>query len=78
MIHFTNISVTLNEKKFGRQVRKTRLEENLSQEELSFKAHLNRTYIGSVESGEKNITIRSMEKIANGLHASLVISLIKK
>ena len=35
--------------KFGLRVRKLRKEKNLSQEELSFKANLHRTYIGMIE-----------------------------
>ena len=65
-------------KEFGRKVRKIRKNQNLTQEELSFRSDVNRTFIGMVERGEKNITIESMEKIADGLHSNLIISLIKK
>ncbi|MCX6233149.1 MAG: helix-turn-helix transcriptional regulator [Bacteroidetes bacterium] len=42
---------------FGEKVRKIRKERGLSQEELSFKADLHRTYIGMIERAEKNITL---------------------
>jgi transcriptional regulator with XRE-family HTH domain len=53
--------------KFGRRVRELRKENNLSQEELSFKADLHRTYIGMIERAEKNITLVNIEKIARAL-----------
>ena len=54
-------------KKFGEKVRKLREEKGLSQEELAFRAGVHRTYIGMIERGEKNITLRNIEKIANAL-----------
>lgn len=53
--------------KFGQRVRQLRKEKNLSQEELSFKADLHRTYIGMIERAEKNITLINIEKIAKAL-----------
>jgi transcriptional regulator with XRE-family HTH domain len=52
---------------FGDRVRELRKEKGLSQEELSFKADLHRTYIGMIERAEKNITLTNIEKIANAL-----------
>ena len=52
---------------FGDKVRELRKEKGLSQEELSFKADLHRTYIGMIERAEKNITLTNIEKIANAL-----------
>ncbi len=57
--------------KFGERVRKIRREKGLSQEELSFKADLHRTYIGMIERAEKNITLLNIEKIANALEVSV-------
>jgi len=65
-------------KKFGQIVREKREEMNLTQKQLSVSAGVNCNYIGMVERGEINITIESMEKIANGLHAVLIISLVNK
>lgn len=56
--------------KFGKQVRKIRLEQNLSQEELADKAGVHRTYIGMIERAEKNITLENIEKIAKALKVS--------
>jgi transcriptional regulator with XRE-family HTH domain len=52
---------------FGNNVRERRKEKGLSQEELSFKADLHRTYIGMIERAEKNITLTNIEKIAKAL-----------
>ena len=49
------------------EVRELRKEKGLSQEELSFKADLHRTYIGMIERAEKNITLTNIEKIAKAL-----------
>lgn len=57
--------------KFGNRVRELRKERNLSQEELSYKADLHRTYIGMIERAEKNITLANIEKIANALETSI-------
>jgi transcriptional regulator with XRE-family HTH domain len=53
--------------KFGKKVRKERLNQGLSQEELAAKAGVHRTYIGMIERAEKNITLESIEKIAKAL-----------
>ena len=52
---------------FGETVAKKRKKAGFSQEGLAFKAGLHRTYIGMVERGEKNITLKSIIKIASAL-----------
>jgi len=56
---------------FGDKVRELRKGQKISQEELSFKANLHRTYIGMIERGEKNITLANIEKIANALEVNI-------
>jgi len=57
--------------KFGLRVRQLRKVKNLSQEELSFKTDLHRTYIGMIERAEKNITLLNIEKIAKALNVEI-------
>ncbi|MFA5330559.1 MAG: helix-turn-helix transcriptional regulator [Prolixibacteraceae bacterium] len=57
--------------KFGQRVREIRKGKNLSQEDLSFKADLHRTYIGMIERAEKNITLINIEKIALALDVDI-------
>lgn len=57
--------------KFGKKIRLLRKERQLSQEELSFRAGLHRTYIGMIERGEKNITLSNIEKIAKSLNIEI-------
>lgn len=58
--------------KFGDNVRKIRKDKNLSQEQLSFKTDLHRTYIGMIERAEKNVTLINIEKIAKALEVEIV------
>lgn len=63
--------------KFGRRVRHYRTEAGLSQEKLAEYCGLHPTYIGQIERGEKNCTLESAERIAEGLKIPLE-SLISK
>ncbi len=59
------------QKAFGNRLRELRQEQCLTQEELAHQAGLNRTYIGDIERGEKNITLGSMVKLAKALGIKL-------
>ncbi|MEG0831888.1 MAG: helix-turn-helix transcriptional regulator [Acidaminococcaceae bacterium] len=56
--------------KFGKLVREQRLAKNWSQEELAAAAQLDRTYIGGVERGERNISLLNIVKIATALEVN--------
>lgn len=51
----------------GNKIRSIRIEYNLSQEKLAFACDLDRTYVGSVERGERNISVINLKKIAKAL-----------
>lgn len=53
--------------KIGNNITQLRKSKGWSQEELAFECQLHRTYIGSVERGERNIAILNLFKIANAL-----------
>ena len=53
--------------KLGANVRAKREVQSLSQETLAEKADLDRTYIGGIERGERNLTIKSAIRVAKAL-----------
>ena len=59
-------------KQFGEKIRNLRQARNLSQEELAFKAGVHRTYLGGIERGERNPSLRNIIAIANALEVTLV------
>jgi transcriptional regulator with XRE-family HTH domain len=58
-------------KKFGDRLRQLRQIRGLSQESLAHLCGLDRSYIGGVERGERNISLINIQKIANALNISL-------
>jgi transcriptional regulator with XRE-family HTH domain len=55
------------QKRFGERVRELRKQKGLSQEALALVCDLDRTYIGGVERGERNISLVNIYKIAEAL-----------
>lgn len=55
------------EKRLGLAIRARREALGLSQEGLSFESGVHRTYIGAVERGEKNLTLRNAIRISESL-----------
>ena len=60
-------------KVFGSNMKRVRLERSMSQEELAEKCSLNRTYIGSVERGERNISLVNIDIISQALGIEISI-----
>jgi CheY-like chemotaxis protein/DNA-binding XRE family transcriptional regulator len=56
---------------FGAAVRKQRKRLGISQEELAGRAGLHRTYIADIERGARNISLASIEKLAQALGTSI-------
>ena len=56
---------------FANQVRCHRKRKRWSQETLAQKAGLHRTYIGSIERRERNVSLVNVEKIAKALAVSV-------
>ena len=52
---------------FGERVRRFRSDDELSQERLAERAGLHRTYVGSVERGERNISLDNIYALADAL-----------
>lgn len=57
--------------KIGGRVRDLRQKKGLSQEKFSRLCELDRTYIGSLERGNRNISVVNIEKIAKALQVSI-------
>lgn len=56
--------------KFGQKMQKVRQSKNITQEGLASMLSMHRTYIGLIERGERNPTIRTLYKIAKALKVS--------
>ena len=53
--------------KFGERVRELRLKGEWSQEAFAEECDLDRTYMGGIERGERNLGLRNIEKVAKAL-----------
>ena len=50
--------------KFGLIIRELRLQQGISQERLALDADIDRTYIGHIEKGVRNVSLEIIEKLA--------------
>lgn len=57
--------------RFGQRVRKLRKSQGLSQEAFAAQCGLDRTYMGGIERGERNVALRNIERIARTLGTSI-------
>ncbi|MCP9237921.1 helix-turn-helix domain-containing protein [Lewinella sp. JB7] len=60
-------------KSFGLKIKELREALGLSQLQLSFKADLDRTYIGSLERGYRNVSLLNIHKLAEALEVPVAI-----
>lgn len=54
--------------KLGLKIRVERQKQKMSQEKLAELANLNRNFIGMIERGETNVTVKNLENLANALN----------
>ena len=57
--------------KFGNRVCELRMQRNISQEKFALQIDMDRTYLASVESGKRNISLENIKKIADGFNITL-------
>jgi transcriptional regulator with XRE-family HTH domain len=57
--------------RFGKALRHRRNGMGVSQEAFADLCGLDRTYVGGIERGERNVALVNLEKIAKALHLSL-------
>lgn len=63
---------------FAKRLRQIRQIRGFSQEELADIAGLHRTYVGSVERGERNVSIDNMERLAKALEVDITELLMEE
>lgn len=51
---------------FGQRIVELRKKAGISQDELAFRCNIHRAYMGTIERGEKSVTLNTVEKIAAG------------
>lgn len=57
----------------GNRIQELRKQKDLSQEKFALQIGMDRTYFASVEAGKRNVAIRNIKKIADGLGVSLSV-----
>jgi transcriptional regulator with XRE-family HTH domain len=57
--------------KFGERVRELRMAQGYSQEGFAHACELDRTYVGGIERGERNVAFLNIQKIAETLGISI-------
>jgi transcriptional regulator with XRE-family HTH domain len=58
---------------FGKNVRLHRKKREISPEKLAELADLHRTYIGAIERGDRNVSLRNVQKIAFALDVPVIV-----
>ena len=61
------ITKTKDQIRLGKAIRDKRLEQGFSQENFADKCGVHRTYIGSIERGERNVSLKNLLTIATAL-----------
>tara|TARA_R110002049_G_scaffold4601_5_gene32451 strand:- start:638722 stop:638940 length:219 start_codon:yes stop_codon:yes gene_type:complete len=57
--------------RFGERVRELRKAQGYSQEDFAYACELDRSYMGGIERGERNVALRNVERIAQTLGITL-------
>ena len=57
--------------KIGQRIKDLRKQLHLTQEALSFKAEVDKTYVNEVENGKRNVSVVNLEKIIHALEVSI-------
>ncbi|TAN58861.1 helix-turn-helix domain-containing protein, partial [bacterium] len=63
-------------KVFGQRIKRLRIQRSWSQDELGQRAGLHRTYIGSIERSERNISLLNIERIARALNVPVQLLVV--
>nr|QJS05897.1 transcriptional regulator, XRE family [Psychrobacter sp.] len=74
MLFLTVVNVMTTDKRmvaFGKRVREVRKSKGISQEKLAEMAGIDRSYMGNIERGEKNITLKKIYEICDALQIDI-------
>lgn len=74
LLYAANIYLSMAEEvlqSFGVRVKTLRIESRISQEKLAEMAGFHRTYIGMIERGERNISLKNISLLAKALNKSM-------
>jgi len=63
--------ISTTHKNLGLRIKQLRGELKMTQEDLAFKVGVDRSYMGFLERGEKNPTLKNIVKIADALNVTL-------
>ena len=69
--HFPKFAIVEIKSKIGNRIKELRDVKEMSQKDLAYASDLDRSYIASVENGQRNISIVNIEKIAAALGVTL-------
>ncbi len=58
-------------KVFGENLRRIRMEKNISQENLAFLSGMDRTYVSGIARGKRNVSLVNINKIALALNVEI-------
>lgn len=69
--HFTKFAIVEIKSKIGNRIKELRDVKKMAQKDLAYASDLDRSYIASVENGQRNISIVNIEKIAVALGVTI-------
>lgn len=56
---------------FGNRIKELRQAQHLSQEKFALQIDMDRTYLASIESGKRNVSLENIKKLADGFGITL-------
>lgn len=68
VVNFATVDIKL---KIGQRIKDLREKAEMSQKDLAYAADLDRSYIASIENGQRNVSIVNIEKIAVALNVTV-------
>ncbi len=64
-------AISVTHKRLGQRIKQLRDERDMTQEDLAFEAGVDRSYMGFIERGERNVTLSRLISICRKMKISL-------